>query len=81
MQNHLVSCAYLLSCVQLCDLMDHSLSGSSVHGIYFIHFFPFTNSYSLMNYCEPALVLGSRERSERDMVPAHRQLTTTCEGN
>ena len=28
-----VSCAYSLSHVQLCDLMDWSLPGSSVHGI------------------------------------------------
>ena len=27
-------CAHLLSHVQLCDLMDYSLPGSSVHGIF-----------------------------------------------
>ena len=27
-------CAELLSCVQLCDPMDYSLPGSSVHGVF-----------------------------------------------
>ena len=31
--RHLLCCAYSLSCVRLCDPMDSSLQGSSVHGI------------------------------------------------
>ena len=67
-------CLVTQLCLTLCDPMDYSLSGSSVHGIYFIHFFSLTNSYSLTNYCEPALVLGSRETPKRDMVPGSQAI-------
>lgn len=64
--------------IKACQALDAKSFGRGV--IYFIHFFPFTNSYSLTHYCEPALVLGARERPGKDMVPALKQLTTTCDG-